>query len=64
MSIIIPGNENVKLIENKLMDSGFFIKAILSPTVAQGKERLRICIHDFNNESQLISLAKKINSLI
>ena len=64
VSIIIPGNENVKLIENKLMDSGFFIKAILSPTVAEGKERLRICIHDFNNESQLISLAKKINSLI
>jgi 8-amino-7-oxononanoate synthase len=64
ISVIIPGNENVKSIEKELLDNGFFIKAILYPTVAKGSERLRICIHDFNSESQLTRLAELLNNLI
>ncbi len=64
ISIIIPGNNKIKAVEKQLFDNGFFVKAILHPTVAKGSERLRICIHDFNKESQLSNLAELINNLI
>ena len=64
VSLIVSGNENAKALENELYENGFFVKAILSPTVAKGSERLRICIHDFNTKSQLSTLAKLINKLL
>jgi len=64
VSLIVSGNENVKALEKELYEQGFFVKAILSPTVAKGSERLRICIHDFNTKSQLSTLAELINKLI
>jgi 8-amino-7-oxononanoate synthase len=39
-SAIIPGNENVTSIAQKLQ-KGFDVKAILSPAVPEGQERLR-----------------------
>ena len=38
---------------NKLKSKGIFTKPILSPTVAKGKERIRICIHSFNTKEEL-----------
>ena len=64
VSLIVSGNENAKALEKKLHEQGFFAKAILSPTVAKGSERLRICIHDFNTKPQLSTLAELINKLI
>ena len=64
VSLIISGNDNAKALEKELYEHGFFVKAILSPTVAKGSERLRICIHDFNTKSQLSTLAELINKLI
>lgn len=29
------------------------MRAILSPTVAEGEERLRVCIHSFNTENEM-----------
>lgn len=52
-SIIIPGNENIRKISKKLNDDGFDVKAILSPTVPQGKERLRFCLHSFNSKEEI-----------
>ncbi|UWX54744.1 8-amino-7-oxononanoate synthase [Maribacter litopenaei] len=52
-SVIIPGNENVKRISKQLNDDGFNVKAILSPTVPEGKERLRFCIHSFNSKEEI-----------
>ncbi|WP_431243384.1 aminotransferase class I/II-fold pyridoxal phosphate-dependent enzyme [Flavobacterium sp. P21] len=52
-SAIIPGNENVKRIAQQLQDKGFDVKAILSPTVPEGQERLRFCIHSFNTEEEI-----------
>lgn len=48
-SCIISGNEKVKNISQKLATEGFEVKPILSPTVPQGKERLRFCIHSYNS---------------
>lgn len=53
---VIPGNKKVKQVAQALQDSGFDVKAILSPTVPQGSERLRICLHSFNTEDQITSL--------
>lgn len=52
-SAIIPGNENVKHIAQQLQDKGFDVKAILSPTVPEGQERLRFCIHSFNTQKEI-----------
>ncbi len=51
-SAIIPGNQNVKLIANQLQEKGFDVKAILSPTVPEGQERLRFCLHSYNSKEE------------
>ncbi len=50
---IIPGNEKVKTIANQFQEKGFDVKAILSPTVPEGQERLRICLHSYNTEREI-----------
>ncbi|CAJ0745465.1 22900_t:CDS:2, partial [Entrophospora sp. SA101] len=58
--IIIPGNENVVFLSRLLQKSGYNVKAVRSPTVPIGKERIRICIHADNTEDQIKSLVKII----
>ena len=60
-SCVIPGNEKVKSIAQQLHIKGFNVKAILSPTVPLGKERLRFCLHSFNTEAEIKSI---INLLV
>ena len=52
-SAIVPGNENAKRLAQQLQDKGFDVKAILSPTVPEGQERLRFCIHSYNSEEEI-----------
>lgn len=52
-SAIIPGNDKVKMIANHLQKEGFDVKAILSPTVPEGQERLRFCLHNYNTKEQI-----------
>lgn len=52
-SAIIPGNQNVKSIAKQLQKKGFDVKAILSPTVPEGQERLRFCLHSFNSKEEI-----------
>ena len=52
-SAIIPGNQNVKQLAQQLQDKGFDVKPILSPTVPEGQERLRFCIHSYNSEEEI-----------
>ncbi len=52
-SAIIPGNERVKQIAQQLRQKGFDVKPILSPTVPEGQERLRFCIHSYNSEGEI-----------
>lgn len=62
-SIIISGSDNVKLVANKIKEAGYDVRAIVSPTVAKGAERLRICIHAFNTEKQIEGLCNIINTI-
>ena len=52
-SCIIPGNDRVKHISGQLKHKGFDVKPILSPTVPEGKERLRFCLHSYNSEEEI-----------
>ena len=55
-SAIIPGNQNVKAMANQLQEKGFDVKAILSPTVPEGQERLRFCLHSFNTKEEILEV--------
>ncbi|MBO3700178.1 pyridoxal phosphate-dependent aminotransferase family protein [Roseivirga sp. E12] len=52
-SVHIGGNEKTKSVAKKLQNEGFDIRPILSPTVKEGSERLRICLHTFNTEKEI-----------
>lgn len=57
---MIRGNEQAKRASRFLLDSGINAKHILSPTVAGGDERIRICLHAFNSKDELMLLFEKM----
>lgn len=59
-TVIIPGNERVKQVSTDLMRSGYDVKAILSPTVPEGQERLRICLHTYNSFEEIEGLMERL----
>lgn len=58
--IIIPGNEQVKLVAKSIQKMGYDVRPVLSPTVPKGRERLRICLHAFNTEKEVLGLVEAI----
>ncbi|WP_036380410.1 pyridoxal phosphate-dependent aminotransferase family protein [Muricauda sp. MAR_2010_75] len=50
---IISGNAKVKSIAAQLQHEGFDVRPILSPTVKEGEERLRFCVHAFNTKEEI-----------
>jgi 8-amino-7-oxononanoate synthase len=63
-SAIVPGNENVKHIAQQLQDKGFDVKPILSPTVPEGQERLRFCIHSYNSEEEIKAVLELLRNFV
>ncbi|WP_312305100.1 pyridoxal phosphate-dependent aminotransferase family protein [Chryseobacterium sp.] len=63
-AIIIPDNLKLKTLQNTLTDEGFLTYAVYSPTVKQGSERLRICLHSFNTEEEILKLTGIIKEFI
>ncbi len=61
---VIPGNESVKSIAKKLQEKGFDLKPILSPTVSEGQERLRICLHTYNSEQEIDEVLKLLTTFV
>lgn len=61
---ILPGNEKVKNIALQLQENGFDVKAILSPTVPEGQERLRICLHSYNSKEEISSLLRLLSTFV
>lgn len=62
-SIEIGGNRETRLAAEKLQASGFDVRPILSPTVKEGTERLRICLHTFNTEEEIVLLCDQLKAL-
>lgn len=46
-----------------LQHKGFDVRAILSPTVPEGKERLRICLHLYNTNEEIKNLIHHLKEL-
>jgi len=63
-SAIIPGNERVKSIAHQLQSKGFDVKPILSPTVPEGQERLRFCLHSYNSENEITQIVQLLSNCI
>lgn len=51
--ILTPGISNAKKLAAMLQEHKLAVKAILSPTVPEGQERLRICLHAFNTKEDM-----------
>jgi len=63
-SVIIPGNEKVKSIAKAMQQNGFDVKAILSPTVPGGQERLRFCLHSYNSKEEITRLLTLLSNFV
>lgn len=59
-TMIIPGAHEAKQVAETLQANGMDVRAIVSPTVPKGKERLRICLHAFNTFEEI----QKLTSLM
>ena len=59
--IVIGGNKKTKQFASALQQHQFDVRPILHPTVAKGSERIRICLHAFNKEKDILRLCKLIN---
>ena len=55
-NVIIPGNADVKDVAHYLEHHHFDCRAILSPTVKEGTERIRICLHAYNTDEEIRKL--------
>jgi 8-amino-7-oxononanoate synthase len=63
-SVVIKGNERTRSVSKKLQEKGFDVRAILSPSVPVGKERLRISLHLHNTEQQIDALAVALHEIL
>lgn len=61
---IIPGNKKVKNIATQIQQAGFDVKPILSPTVPEGQERLRFCLHSFNSEKEITDVLQLLATFV
>jgi 8-amino-7-oxononanoate synthase len=60
--ITVGSNEAAVALSIKLNEVGIDARAIRYPTVARGQERIRICIHSFNNSAEIDLLCNTIKS--
>lgn len=62
--MLVQGNSQAKLLSKTLEENGYIAKAILSPTVPEGKERLRFCIHAYNTFSEIMGALEIAHNFI
>jgi len=62
--ILFNNNGAAKAAAEKCLEAGFDVRPILSPTVPEGTERVRICIHTFNSPEDIRNLAQALNKYI
>lgn len=59
----VSGNAAAREAAARLQQNGLDVRPILSPTVPEGHERLRICLHLFNTEEEIGTLAAGLKEL-
>lgn len=63
-TVLVPGNSRVKAVASQLLEEDFGVLPILAPTVPQGTERIRICLHSYNKQTEIKSLIDKLASIL
>jgi len=63
-SVVIKGNERTRSVSRQLQQKGFDVRAILSPSVPAGKERLRISLHLHNSAGEVDALNKTLTEIL
>ncbi len=60
---ILPADiRQTRELAEHLLQQGFFVKAIVPPSVPAGKERIRICLHSFNSNEEIGALFQAIRN--
>ena len=62
-TILFTNDLSAKKASSYLQSKGFDVKAILSPTVPEGQERLRICLHLYNTEEEIMNLINHLKEI-
>jgi 8-amino-7-oxononanoate synthase len=57
-ALLVPGNQHARNAAEHLQRKGFDVRAVLAPTVPEGAERIRICIHSHNTEKEINDFLK------
>jgi 8-amino-7-oxononanoate synthase len=61
--LVLSSNQKAKQAAEQLHDAGLDVRPILSPTVAAGTERIRICLHAFNSAQEINLLTATLNTI-
>ncbi len=56
--MVLNSNEKATEIEDKLKKKNILSKAVKSPTVKEGSERIRFCLHAYNTKKEIDTLVK------
>ncbi|TKC10263.1 pyridoxal phosphate-dependent aminotransferase family protein [Pedobacter polaris] len=62
-TMLFDDNDSARNAAAVMQSKGFDVKAILSPTVPEGKERLRICLHTYNSDQEITDLVNELKVL-
>ena len=62
--VIVPGNDAVLDVSSKLRQAGFDVRPIRFPSVKKNKERLRVCLHEFNTEEEVLGLTSALRTIL
>ncbi|WP_294286090.1 aminotransferase class I/II-fold pyridoxal phosphate-dependent enzyme [uncultured Chryseobacterium sp.] len=62
--LVVPDNNRLKTLNDYLFKNGFLTYAVFSPTVKEGTERLRICLHSFNADDDVLRLTAVIKEFL
>lgn len=61
-TIAIPGNTEVRKYAQQLQDEGFFVRPVMSPTVPEGHEQIRIVLHSYNAPEDIGRLHRELEN--
>lgn len=62
-AILFSDGSSARNAAARLQEKGLDVRAIVSPTVAEGKERLRICLHVFNTDAEIQTLVNELKKI-